>query len=127
MGQISPLYITLIVIVIVALVVAFYFYRNYLSTAIMQCPEWDEQIGQLLTEGNYCMSAQECTPVVIETGCCQERKYVSKKFYKIGALKQLVAKYNKHCSSEDICADYDCPANMAKEVVCQNYNCLARE
>lgn len=113
-----------IIIVIIVSAIAFYFYRQFLTTNISQCPQWNKSIEQLLQEGNYCSSAQECQVIVLAKGCCERREYVSEKFYQMGALRGLVAKYNKYCSSKDLCSVNDCPADTSRQVVCQNYRCL---
>jgi len=120
-------YIVLIAIAILILLISFYFYRQFLGTSIAKCSGWNKEIGQLLSQSNYCKSSQECETVVVAQGCCDRREYVNSKFYQKGALHALLAKYNKYCSDKDLCGGQDCPVYTGRETACQDSRCLAIE
>lgn len=50
-------HIITIVTVIIVLIAAFYFYRQFSVKAIANCPEWNKEMGKLFAAGNYCMSS----------------------------------------------------------------------
>ena len=117
-------HIILAITAILVLFASFYFYMQFFSASITQCPGWYKEIEKLLSQANYCNSSQECETFVVAHGCCGRREYVNAKFYQKGALRSLLAKYNKYCSSKDLCAGEACPVDAAQQVVCENNFCL---